>query len=63
MLKFLMKDTNILEVKYISEILHWDREHKSLQKQTSPSQNHPEDNYRFNVAKQLISEKLLYINK
>lgn len=58
MLKFLIKDTNTLEVKYISEIHHRDRGHKSLQKQTSPSQNHPEDNYRFNVAKQLIGKKL-----
>lgn len=57
MLKFLIKDTNTLEVKYISEILQWEREHKSLQKQTSLAQNHPEDNYRFNVAKQLMNKK------
>lgn len=63
MLEFLIKDINTLEVKYTSEILHWDRQHKSLQKQTSPSQNHPEDNYRFIVAKQLIREKLLFVNK
>lgn len=56
MLEFLISDTNTLELKYISEILHWDRQDESLQKQTSPSQNHPEDNYRFTVAKQLTRE-------
>lgn len=62
-LEFLTKDKNTPEVKYVSETLHWDRQHKSLQKQTLSSQNHPEDNYMFNVAKQLIREKLLFISK
>lgn len=56
-LEFLTKGKSTLEVKYISEALHWDRRHKSLKKQTSPSQNHPEDNYMFIMVKQLLREK------
>lgn len=62
-LELLTKDKNTPELKYVSETLHWDRQQKSLQKQTLSSQNHPEDNCMFNVAKQLIREKLLFINK
>jgi len=42
-LEFLRKDTNTLDVKHVSEILHCDRQQQSLQTQTSPTQNHPEE--------------------
>lgn len=42
-LRFLRKDTNTLDVKRISEILHWDRQCQRLEKKNSPSQNHSEE--------------------